>query len=220
MKRRSLDALFSLSGLVAALLLVAIGLVLSSNANFSDRFVGDQLRQQRLSFPPLDKLTDEEQARPCLVANAGKSVLTGAQAECYAKDFVGLHLGAIAGGATFADLGGQQVMLRSQLAALPPGSPAAPAIQANLDQVSTQRDALFKGETLRAQLLSSYGFEVFGMKFRQVATVAYVGAALLVLLSLAEFGRTASAARDEAASSGTHPALLTRLKPRRHHAAA
>ena len=44
---------------------------------------------------------------------------------------------------------------------------------------------LFKGETLRGLLLTSFGFSVFGVKGEQVATVAFIVAGLLALLSIA-----------------------------------
>jgi hypothetical protein len=44
---------------------------------------------------------------------------------------------------------------------------------------------VFKGETLRGLLLTSYGFSEFGTKAGQAATVAYGAAALLFLLAIA-----------------------------------
>ena len=64
---------------------------------------------------------------------------------------------------------------------------------------------LFKGETLRGLLLTSYGFSVFGVKGAQVATVAYVVAALLALLSIAGF---AHASRPRRPRPSQHPSGL------------
>jgi hypothetical protein len=44
---------------------------------------------------------------------------------------------------------------------------------------------VFKGETLRGLLLTSYGFSEFGTKAQQAANVAFGAAALLFLLGLA-----------------------------------
>jgi uncharacterized membrane protein SpoIIM required for sporulation len=44
---------------------------------------------------------------------------------------------------------------------------------------------VFKGETLRGLLLTSYGFSEFGAKAGQAATVAYLGAGLMFLLAIA-----------------------------------
>jgi hypothetical protein len=57
---------------------------------------------------------------------------------------------------------------------------------------------VFKGETLRGPLLTSYGFSVFGDKARQGATVAYLAAALLALLSIAGFVHALATPRDKA----------------------
>ena len=59
-------------------------------------------------------------------------------------------------------------------------------VQMNI-RADAQRETLFKGETLRGLLLTSYGFSVFGVKGEQVAIVSYIVAALLALLSLAGF---------------------------------
>ena len=56
---------------------------------------------------------------------------------------------------------------------------------------------LFKGETLRGLLLTSFGFSVFGVKGEQVATVAYIVAGLLALLSIAGFVHAFSTPKDE-----------------------
>ena len=47
-----------------------------------------------------------------------------------------------------------------------------------------QQDTLFRGETLRGLLLTSYGFSVFGVKGGQGAAVAFIISGLLLLLSL------------------------------------
>ena len=47
MKRRTLDFLFSAGGVALAALFLILGLVMTSNANFSKRYVRDQLHQQQ-----------------------------------------------------------------------------------------------------------------------------------------------------------------------------
>ncbi len=46
---------------------------------------------------------------------------------------------------------------------------------------------MFKGETLRGLLLTSYGFSEFGVKAGQAAIVAFLAAALMALLGIAGF---------------------------------
>lgn len=186
MKRRTLDVLFSAGGIALAGLLLVLGLVMTSNANFAKGYVGDQLRQQNITFKPADTLTDEEKQAPCVVAYAGQPLTTGKQAECYANDFIGLHVKAVAGGQTYADLGTPQRTLTEEVtAAEEANDPGLSDLQAELTAITAQRETLFKGETLRGLLLTSYGFSVFGVKGGEVATVAYAAAALLALLSVA-----------------------------------
>lgn len=161
---------------------------MTSNANFSKDYVTDQLSQQNITFKAAAELTAEEKAAPCIVANAGKALTTGKQAECYANNFIGLHLKSTADGMTYAEIGVPQSELRTKLAAAQKaGDPAAADLQKQLTDITTKRDTLFKGETLRGLLLTSYGFSVLGDKADQAASVAYAGAALLTLLSLFGF---------------------------------
>ena len=186
MKRRTLDILFSVGGLVLAGLLLVAGLVLTANANFANTYVTDQLTQQNIQFKTADTLTDEEKAKPCLIEYAGQPLTTGKQAECYANNFIGLHLESSTGGKTYAELGTVQSGLRAQVAEAQKVDAAnLPDLQKQLTDVTAQRETAFKGETLRGLLLTSYGFSEFGTKAGQAATVTYLGAALLFLLALA-----------------------------------
>jgi hypothetical protein len=188
MKRKTLDLLVSAGGLVLAGLLLVAGLVFTSNANFANTYVTDQLTQQNISFKTADTLTDEEKQQACLVTYAGQRLTTGKQAECYANNFIGLHLKSTADGKTYADLGVPQSQLRSQVAqAQKDNAPNLADLQQQLADVTAQRDTVFKGETLRGLLLTSYGFSEFGTKAGQAAVVAYLAAALMLLLSLLGF---------------------------------
>ena len=53
--------------------------------------------------------------------------------------------------------------------------------------MTSQRETVFKGETLRGLLLTTYGFSEFGTKAAQAATVSYLAAGLLFLLAIAGF---------------------------------
>jgi hypothetical protein len=187
MKRRTLDLLFSTGGLVLAGLLLVAGFVLTSNANFANTYVADQLSAQHITFKQAAALTDEEKTVPCLTTYAGQPLTTGKQAECYAK-YIGVHLQGIADGKTYADLGAPQAALREQVAqARETGAPNLTDLEKQLADINGQRDTVFKGETLRGLLLTSYGFSEFGAKAAQAATVAYLAAALLALLAILGF---------------------------------
>ena len=186
MRRRTLDILFSIGGLGIAGLLLVMGLVMASNANFSQRYVTDQLRQQKITFKAAAELTPEEQEVGCLVRYAGRPLVTGKQAECYANHFIGLHVRKTANGQTYAELGDVQTGLRAQIAeAQRSGDPELATLQKQLADVTGQRETVFKGETLRGILLTSYGFSTLGEKADQAATVAYLAAGLMLVLSIA-----------------------------------
>jgi hypothetical protein len=188
MKRRTLDIMFSLGGVVVAILLAVAGVVLTANADFAETYVAGQLAQQHITFKPLDALTEQERRQPGLVEYAGQQLTTGKQAEVYANEFIGLHLKSMAGGRTYADLGTPQSELRAKVAAAQQaGDPNLPALQKELADVTAQRETVFKGETLRGLLLTTYGFSEFGTKAGQAALVAYLAALVLALLSVAGF---------------------------------
>jgi hypothetical protein len=185
-KRRTLDILFSIGGMGIAALLAVLGVVMSSNADFSNDYVTDQLAQQKITFKAADALTEEERSVPCLVENAGQPLLTGKQAECYANNFIGLHVKNTAGGKTYAELGDVQTGLRARIAeAQKSGDPELANLQKQLADATSQRETVFKGETLRGILLTSYGFSTLGEKADQASSVAFAAAGLMVLLSIA-----------------------------------
>src|SRR5262245_11896325 len=185
MKRRTLDLIVSAGGLVLAGLLLVAGLVLTSNANFARTYVHDQLAAQKISFKTADTLTAEEKKQACLVTYAGQPLTSGTQAECYANNFINVHLQGIAGGKTYAELGDVQTQLRAQIAqAQKDNAPNLADLQKQLTDTTANRETVFKGETLRGLLLTSFGFSQFGEKAAQAATVAYIAAGLLLILAL------------------------------------
>jgi len=185
MKRRTLDLIVSAGGLVLAGLLLIAGLVLTSNANFARNYVHDQLAAQKITFKTADTLTAEEKQQACLVTYAGQPLTSGPQAECYANNFINVHLGSIAGGKTYAELGDVQTQLRAQIAtAQKNNDPSLADLNKQLADATTNRETVFKGETLRGLLLTSFGFSQFGDKAAQAATVAYIAAGLLLILAL------------------------------------
>jgi len=205
MKRRTLDIMFSVGGLFVAALLLVMGIVLTSNANFAKNYTHDQLAAQQISFKAADKLTAEEKEASCLVQYAGQQLTTGKQAECYANHYIGLHVKSTAAGRTYASQGDFINGLKADLAA---AQKATPVDQAKVTDLNSQitaataaRETLFKGETLRGLLLTSYGFSVFGVKGAQGATVAFLVSGLMLLLSLAGLYHAWKTPRTEAFAS-------------------
>lgn len=209
MKRRTLDLIFSIGGLVFSVLLLIVGLVLVNQSNFAENYVKDQFKQQQISFTPVEGLSGEQDDAPCLVTYAGKMLETGKQAECYANEYIAYHLAGSAKeagyeGATYATLGGPQRELRSQLQAAKDAGQSTEAIQADLDKVNGLRDTMFRGETLRGLLLTTYGFSIFGERAGQAATVVFIAAALLAILSIAGIVHAFTTKKDETVLLVTH----------------
>ena len=88
--------------------------------------------------------------------------------------------------------------MQAQLATMPDQtSPAAVALAANVKAANTRVDTLFKGETLRGLLLTSYGFSIFGTRAHQAALVCFAVAIVLLLASIAGFIHAATKSADQ-----------------------
>ncbi len=178
--RRTIDkVLIGFGAVTAAVLLVAGGL-LAWGAGFSNDYVHDELSSQNVFFPAEDELREE--GRDDLVKYAGEQVTTGSQAEAYAS-YIDGHLDGIADGQTYSEIDDRGAAA-AVTAAEEAGAPAdeIAELQATADQLKAQRDTLFKGETLRGLLLSSYAWSTIGMIAGIAAWVAFGAAAAMVVL--------------------------------------
>jgi hypothetical protein len=197
MKRRTLDIIFVVGGGLLAVLMLVLGLVLKQNADFAKSYVHDQLSAQKIFFTPADKLTDEEKKAVCLVTNGsngpqesggGQQLLTGKQAECYSNEYIALHLSEVNGGKTYAQTSNESRAARAKADAALKADPNAQASK-DLDTaakaLSGKVETLFKGETLRGLLLTSYGFSIFGEKAALAANVCFAIALVLLLAAIA-----------------------------------
>jgi hypothetical protein len=178
MTRRTLDIIFSVGGLLLAGLILVLGLVLQNQANFAEDYVRDQLSAQQITFTPADALAPEENAQ-CLKDNAGKQLVSGKQAECYANNYIALHLKEVNDGKTYAQTSSEARAIEDQ------DSPEAQELNAKVQ-------TLFRGETLRGLLLTSYGFSIFGDRAQTAAYVCYLVALVLLLAAIAGFVHAAS----------------------------
>ena len=188
MNRRTLDLIFSIGGLALAGLLLVLGLVLKDQASFARDYVHDQLAQQKITFSTVDKLTDDEKKVGCLTKNAGKDLLTGKQAECYANAYIGDHLKGVNEGKTYSQTSGEARAARTaakEALAKSPTDPAALALDAKATDLEGKVQTLFRGETLRGLLLTSFGFSIFGERADTAGTLAYAAAVVLLLAGLA-----------------------------------
>jgi hypothetical protein len=192
-KRRTLDLFFSVGGVALAVLLAVLGFVLHANANFAHDYVRDQLREQRITFTPKAGLSPDEQKAKCLVENAGKPLETGKQSECYANEYIARHLREVNDGKTYSQTSNEARPARAAAdEAAKNGSPDAKELAAKADALDGKVQTLFRGETLRGLLLTSYGFSTFGEKASQAAIVCWLVAAVLILASIAGFVHAAT----------------------------
>ncbi|MBK5287304.1 MAG: hypothetical protein JJE46_02435 [Acidimicrobiia bacterium] len=186
MRRRTLDLFFVVGGFALAVLLLVLGLVLQSNATFANDYVKEQLSSQRITFTPAANLAPEEKRAGCLVANAGKPLASGPQAECYANEYIALHLTEVNDGKTYSETSGAaRAAKTAATAAKEKGAPDAAALDEQAQVLDGKVQTLFRGETLRGLLLTSYGFSEFGRKAGQAALVSFLVAGVLLLASIA-----------------------------------
>lgn len=197
MKRRTLDLIFAVGGVVIALLIVVLGLVLQNQADFANNYVHNQLKQQKISFTPANLLKADE-SDACLKSYAGKALTTGHEAECYANHYIGVHVTLINNGKTYSETSNDARTLTTQLQAIPDqNSPAAKQLSAQVQATEAKATSLFQGETLRGLLLTSYGFSIFGDRAQQAADVCFALALVLLLAALAGFVHAATKSADQ-----------------------
>lgn len=180
--RRRIDHLLIGLGVVAMVVMVVAGALLTWGSNFSEGYVGDELSAQNITFPPAEALIAE--GRDDLARYGGEVVDTGEEAEAYAS-FIQGHLGNIAGGLTYSEVP-DRAANEAVAAAVEAGAPEAEIaeLQAEADAIADQRDQLFKGEMLRGTLLNAYAWSTMGRIAGIAATVAFAGAAVLAVLSV------------------------------------
>src|SRR5665811_912296 len=168
MRRKTFDALLTSFGLVLAAVLLASGGLLTWASSFVGDQVNTQLSQQQIFFPPKGPATASPEIGPFLNQYAGQQLLTGQQAEAYADHFIAVHL---------KEAGVGQAPDDTKLAG----------------QVAT----MFKGETLRGLLLNAYAFGTMGRIAGIAAISAFVGAAIMLLLSLLGFAHLRQVSPEE-----------------------
>jgi hypothetical protein len=192
-RRRTIDTVLIALGAVVTVVLAVAGVLLTWGSNFADDYVSDELTAQQIFFP--ERAALEEEGRTDLLGYAGQQVSTGGEAEAYAS-YIGGHLEGIADGATYAELGGPEREAKAAVeTAMNEGQSESSVaeLQANADALTNQRNSLFKGETLRGLLLSTYAWSTIGRIAGIAAIVAFIGAAAmaaLVVLGLSHRHRT------------------------------
>src|SRR5258708_4402861 len=172
MRRRTFDALATAAGMLLAAILVVAGVLLTWGHSYANNQVASQLSAQKIVFPttssPEFKILPAAN-RAQMAKYAGQDMTSGAQAETYANYFIGRHLFLIGGGKSYAQLSAEAL--------------AQPKNAALAAQVET----VFKGTTLRSMLLEAYGFWQLGQIALIAAIASFIGAGLMLILSIFGF---------------------------------
>jgi hypothetical protein len=156
-----------------------------SLGTFTTSQIHDELVAQQIFFPGKDQVKAGGALDPAefpaeIRDQAGNQVTDGNQARIYANDFIGKHLEGVAGGATYASMGGKISAMNAQLAQTPKDSTQYADLQKQIATANGQRDTLFKGEALRGNLLNAYGWWTIGT-YTIFAAFGLLIAALVVL---------------------------------------
>jgi hypothetical protein len=195
-RRRVVDELLIALGVVVTIVLFVAGALLTWGANFANDHVHDELTAQMIFFPDAASLTEE--GREDLVEYAEEQVTTGGEANAYAS-YIGGHLEGIGEGQTYAELGDPYFAAQAELEGMQESASDAAIAeqQATVDEIGRTRDTLFKGETLRGLLLTTYAWDTIGRIASIAAIVAFGAAAVmlvLVILGMVHLHRTRKAA--------------------------
>jgi hypothetical protein len=185
MRRRTFDLILTGVGLVLTIVLLVAGILLTWGYSFAHNQVHDQLAAQQIYFPPAgsDALKDPK-IGPYLNQYAGQQLTTGKQAQAYADHFIAVHLSEVANGQTYA-----------QVSAAALKDPTNTTLQ-------KQAQTLFQGETLRGLLLNAYAFDTVATIALYAAIAAYIGAAILLVLTILGFVHLRRGASDEEIFAG------------------
>ena len=175
----TIDRIVSWIGILAAVVLVALGGLMLWASVFVNGQVHDQLAAQKIFFPPQGSTAIQGPQFAAVRPFAGQQLVNGRQAEVYADHFIAVHLQEIGGGKTYAQLSAEAL--------------AQPKNTALQDQVQT----LFRGTTLRSMLLNAYAFGTVAQIAGIAAIVSWVGAAALAVLAALGFVHARSVDRRE-----------------------
>src|SRR5664279_3993524 len=151
MSRKVFDKLTSAGGIVAVVVLLVAGGLLTWGHSFVNSNVHNQLAQQQIFFPPKAAWAHAKPGTkitpamiPYLEKYSGQQLLTGQQAEAYADHFIKIHLSEMPYGGVYSKI-----------------SAAAIAAPTNTT-LTALKETSFQGTTLRGLLLEAYAFATIG----------------------------------------------------------
>jgi hypothetical protein len=223
--RRALDRLVSWIGLAITAVLLVAGALLTWGSTFVAGQVHDQLSMQGITMPSgaaLDALPAADKA--AMQPFAGQPMNTGPQAEAYANHFILVHMNegtdtlfktlqglgidtkqwAGLAPLTYASAGGVASDLAN--ATKTPGLTDDQRTQGAAAVTAFRTSTLFTGNTLRGLLLYGYAFATIGAIAGFAAIGAFVGAGVMLILSILGFWHAARQSRI-AAGAGVPPGV-------------
>lgn len=171
MRRKVFDTLASAGGALIVVVLLVAGGLLMWGQSFANSEVHNQLAMQDITFPAASAFAHAKpgtEITPSMIPSvsqyAGQQLLTGAQAEVYANDFIAVHLSEMPYGGVY--------------------SKVSAAVQAHPTDASLKavESTVFQGTTLRGLLLEAYGFSMFGEIAFWAGIASFVLAFLMAIL--------------------------------------
>jgi hypothetical protein len=176
MRRKVLDLLTSVGGLIVVVVLVVAGALLLWGYSFTNSNVHNQLARQDIVFPSKAAFAHAKpgtEITPAMIPSvsqyAGQQLLTGAQAEAYADHFIAIHLSELPYGGVYSKI-----------------STAARAQPKNASLTALEQTS-FQGTTLRGLLLEAYAFSEIGEVMLWGAIASFILAILMAALVLLGF---------------------------------
>jgi hypothetical protein len=171
MRRKIFDVLASATGAVIVVVLLVAGALAMWGYSFTSSSIRSQLARQDIVFPSKAAFAHPKagtEITPLMIPSvsqyAGQQLLTGAQAEVYANDFIAVHLSEMPYHGVYATI---------SAAAL--ANPNNASLKA-LEQTS------FQGTTLRGLLLEAYAFSVFGSIALWAGIASFILAGVMAIL--------------------------------------
>ena len=171
MSRKTFDKLAGAGGIVAVVVLVIAGALLTWGHSFVNSNVHSQLAQQQIYFPPKAAFAHPKagtEITPSMIPSvsqyAGQQLLTGEQAKAYADNFIAVHLSEM-----------PYHGLYSKISAAALANPKNTQLE-GLVQTS------FRGTTLRGLLLEAYAFSKIGTIMLWGAIASFAMALVMAVL--------------------------------------
>jgi hypothetical protein len=174
--RKTLDQLISWTGLILAVVLLVAGGLLTYASNFVNQNVEEQLSQQRITMPAVDRLETQAQ-KDALAQYAGQQMTTGEQAKAFADEYILVHMNTSSENRTYEEVSGEFMKLAKD----PNANPE------EVKALGDLRQSLFMGNALRGMLLNAYAFGTMGTIAAIAGIGAFIAAALLLLLAILGF---------------------------------